>query len=193
MKVIIRGIINKREKARDVGEAESHEDLLDLLLDSYSMQTKGNELTTDEIMEECQLFYFAGQKTFRTIGLDYDFAKSTPRLARSRTRGSDSSFWRFSRQHIHVLLIHRDPKLWGSDAAEYGVLKATKNQVCFLPFGWDPRICIGHNFALLEAKMTLALIIRRFSFELSPSYVHAPYTVTTIHPHFGAHLILHKI
>ncbi|CAN8288746.1 unnamed protein product [Cochlearia groenlandica] len=102
--------------------------------------------------------------------------------------------------NIHVLLIHRDTKLWGSDAAEFklerfkdGVSKATKNQVYFLPFGWGPKICIGENFALLEAKMTLALIIRRFSFELSPSYVYAPSTVITIHPHFGAHLVLHKI
>ncbi|CDY65329.1 BnaC03g73750D [Brassica napus] len=45
----------------------------------------------------------------------------------------------------------------------------------------------------MEIKMALALILKKFSFELSPSYVHAPYTVITMHPQFGAHLILNKI
>lgn len=102
--------------------------------------------------------------------------------------------------YIPTALVHRDPELWGDDAAEFnperfrdGLSKATKNQVSFFPFGWGPRICIGQSFALLEAKMAMALILQRFSFELSPSYVHAPQTVMTTRPQFGAHLILHKL
>ncbi|XP_019059121.1 PREDICTED: cytochrome P450 72A13-like [Tarenaya hassleriana] len=101
---------------------------------------------------------------------------------------------------IPVILIHRDPDLWGEDANEFkperfedGISRATKNQVSFLPFGWGPRICPGQNFALTETKMALALILRRFSFELSSSYTHAPHTVLTLHPQFGANLILHKL
>ena len=101
---------------------------------------------------------------------------------------------------LPVLLVHRDTELWGNDAGEFkpdrfkdGLSKATKNQVSFFPFAWGPRICIGQNFALLEAKMAMTLILRKFSFELSPSYVHAPQTVMTTRPQFGAHLILHKL
>ncbi|CAH8293372.1 unnamed protein product [Eruca vesicaria subsp. sativa] len=102
--------------------------------------------------------------------------------------------------NVPILLVQRDTQLWGKDAAEFnperfkdGVSKATNSKVTFMPFAWGPRICIGHNFAMLESKMAMALILQKFSFELSPSYVHAPYTVFTIQPQFGAHLILHKL
>ena len=104
------------------------------------------------------------------------------------------------RVYIPTALVHRDPELWGEDAGEFkperfkdGISKATKNQVCYLPFGWGLRICIGQSFSLLEAKMAMALILLKFSFELSPSYVHSPQIVMTTRPQFGAHLILHKL
>ncbi|CAH2053700.1 unnamed protein product [Thlaspi arvense] len=248
IQVILKGIISNRKKARDAGEAPS-DDVLDLLLESNSGQTKENGLTTEEIMEECKLFYFAGQETTSVLlawtmvllsqhqdwqarareevmqvfgdrepdqeGLNqlkvmtmifYEVLRLYPpliqmnRAIHKEIRLGDLTLPAGSQVNMPVLLIHRDTKLWGDDAAEFkperfkdGVSKATKNQVCFFPFGWGPRICIGQNFALLEAKMALALILRRFSFELSPSYVHAPYTVITIHPQFGAHLILNKL
>ncbi|CAI9088912.1 OLC1v1023367C1 [Oldenlandia corymbosa var. corymbosa] len=101
---------------------------------------------------------------------------------------------------LPVLYVHRDPKLWGEDSKDFnperfaqGIANATKNQLCFFPFSWGPRICVGNNFALMEAKLALTMILRHFEFQLSPSYIHAPSFVVTHKPQHGVHIILHTV
>nr|XP_043630952.1 cytochrome P450 CYP72A219-like [Erigeron canadensis] len=103
---------------------------------------------------------------------------------------------------IPILNIHHDHETWGEDATMFrperfsgGVVNATKEGGLgsFLPFSGGPRICIGQNFAMVEAKLAIAKILQRFSFELSPSYTHAPFPVFSLPPQFGAHLTLRKI
>lgn len=57
--------------------------------------------------------------------------------------------------------------LWLEDAKEFnperfaqGVYKATKsNQAAYFPFGWGPRLCLGQNFAMLEAKLAVKICL----------------------------------
>ncbi|KAJ9177097.1 hypothetical protein P3X46_012349 [Hevea brasiliensis] len=95
---------------------------------------------------------------------------------------------------IPLYLVQRDPELWGENAMEFNPERFSDGFTKpFFSFGWGPRICIGQNFAMLEAKLALAMILQHFSFELSPTYRHAPYVALTLQPQFGAQIVLSKI
>ncbi|XP_062011784.1 cytochrome P450 72A397-like isoform X2 [Rosa rugosa] len=249
VKGLLKGIINKREKAIEVGEA-SKDDLLGALMESKFKDNQGDAkvgMSTEDVIEECKLFYFAGQETtsvllvwtmillgqnqnwqdrarqevlqvFRSNKPDFDglshlkvvtmilleVLRLYPALVViSRTTHKKTQLGKFSlpagvQVSLPTLLIHRDKELWGDDANEFnperfseGVSKATKSQHSFFPFGGGPRICIGQNFAMMEAKLALSLILLRFDFKLSPSYAHAP-SAPMIRPQYGAPIIIQK-
>ncbi|KAI3734310.1 hypothetical protein L6452_13776 [Arctium lappa] len=253
VKAMIKSIIDKRVVAMKAGES-INDDLLGILLDSNykEMKQQGNSnfgLSIEEVIEECKLFYFAGQETTGNmlvwtmilLGQYKDwqarareevlqvFGEKRPdidglnrlkivnmifnevlrlyppgvllrRFVNEETKLKNIILPAGTLIQLNTLLLHHDQDIWGEDVYEFkperfseGVLKATKGQASYVPFGGGPRICVGQNFAMLEAKMALAIILKRFSFDLSPSYSHAPHTIITLKPQFGAHLILHKL
>nr|XP_043640145.1 cytochrome P450 CYP72A219-like [Erigeron canadensis] len=253
VKSLTSGIIDKRADEMKAGKS-CNDDLLGILLESNYKEIKqlGNNkfgLSIDDIIEECKLFYFAGQETTANmlvwtmilLGQHIDwqdrardevvkiFGKkkpdmdglgqlkvinmiflevlrlyppvvAIPRMIHKETELGNITLPGGSFLVLHTMLSHYDPRIWGDDVKEFnperfsqGVSKVTKGQTVYFPFGGGPRVCIGQNFAMLEAKMALVMILSRFSFELSPSYSHAPRSIITLQPQFGAHLTLHKL
>ncbi|VAH42716.1 unnamed protein product [Triticum turgidum subsp. durum] len=98
---------------------------------------------------------------------------------------------------IGAPFMHRDKKVWGEDADQFnpmrfanGVARAAKVPHALLAFSIGPKACIGQNFAMLEAKSVMATVLQKFSFALSPSYVHAPADFLTLQPKFGLPVVM---
>ncbi|XP_019163777.1 PREDICTED: cytochrome P450 CYP749A22-like [Ipomoea nil] len=58
---------------------------------------------------------------------------------------------------------------------------------------YDAGTRLGLNFAKIEAKVVLSIILRRFAFTLSPTYIHSPVHGFTVTPKHGIRVILHKL
>ncbi|KAL3571704.1 hypothetical protein D5086_025608 [Populus alba] len=92
--------------------------------------------------------------------------------------------------------IHHDTDTWGKDANEFKPLRFNEPRnhlASFFPFGLGPRTCVGKNLAIMEAKVALAMILRRYSFVVSPTYLHAPRLLISMQPQYGAQLLLRRI
>ncbi|KAI9191321.1 hypothetical protein LWI28_006897 [Acer negundo] len=216
---MLRNLVQGKANAINAGESRVA-DLLGLLLQSNNQinlqENARSGMTIEEVIEECKAFYLAGQETTSSwltwtiivLAMHPDWQEKAREEVLQACQKKEPDYEALTHLKIvtgvdvvlPTLLIHHDPELWGDDAEEFkperfaeGVSKASKNQLAFFPFGWGPRTCIGQNYAILEAKMALAMILQNFSFQLSPSYSHAPHTVLILQPQHGAQMIIQKL
>ncbi len=70
--------------------------------------------------------------------------------------------------NILLLMLHRDPKVWGPDPEKFDPENFSKEAIAkrpihaYKPFGNGKRACIGRQFAMQEAIMMIGMILQRF-------------------------------
>jgi cytochrome P450 len=87
-------------------------------------------------------------------------------------------------------IVHRHPAYW-DDPERFDPDRFTREQVAgrkpfaYFPFGGGPRLCIGHNFALIEAQLVLATACRRYDALPVPGHHVEPERLFVLRPRGG--------
>jgi cytochrome P450 len=93
---------------------------------------------------------------------------------------------------------HHDPALW-PDPFQFDPERFTpersadRHRYAYFPFGGGPRVCIGNNFALMEAQMFLAAAAQSYRLELIPERPVVPEALITLRPKDGPWMTAHRV
>lgn len=98
---------------------------------------------------------------------------------------------------VAPFVLHRHRRLWSDpdafDPSRFlGDNRERIDRYAYLPFGAGPRVCIGMSFALQEAVIVLAHLLRALRFDLAPNHVVEPIQRLTLRPRFGMNMIVRR-
>jgi cytochrome P450 len=104
-----------------------------------------------------------------------------PAVPRRALRGFDFAGFRIpagTSLAIHTLFTHHMPELWPEpdrfDPMRFTeAAQAARNRYDFVPFGGGAHMCIGLNFAMMQAKCFIRHLLPNLAVSISPSYVPA--------------------
>ena len=76
----------------------------------------------------------------------------------------------------------RGPRPNGRYAKRSGAGAPAPDRFAYLPFGLGPRVCIGAQFALTEATLVLAMMVKAFQIERADGEPVEPVAIVTTQP-----------
>ena len=94
-------------------------------------------------------------------------------------------------------LLHRHPDFWENpsvfDPNRFDKEAQRKQHTfAYLPFGGGPRICLGNNFAMMEAVFIVAMVTQRFKLNLPSNTIIEPQISLTTRPKNGVPIQLER-
>jgi cytochrome P450 len=96
---------------------------------------------------------------------------------------------------ISPWVLHRDPRFFAQPLEfqpERFLDESRWPKFAYIPFGAGKRICIGNQFALMEAQIILTTIANEVDFELVSRVEPAPEPLLTLRPKGGIHFRIRK-
>lgn len=144
-------------------------------------------------IKQMQLIWNVFRETLRLYPPVGFFARQATetQVMRDKTVHADSSVI------IAPWLIHRHRELWERpdefDPDRYASDSARESLKCaYLPFGLGPRVCMGATFALQEAGLILATLVKRYRFEPLADHTPEPVGRLTIRSGNGIRVGVYK-
>jgi cytochrome P450 len=119
---------------------------------------------------------------------------------RRATADDDLNGYRIKRGTIVVVLthrLHRNPEFWPQperfDPNRFiAGADADRPKAAYVPFGGGRRICIGTQFALLEATVLAAAISQRYVLDPAPGHRVVEEGFTTLRPKGGLPMVIRR-
>jgi cytochrome P450 len=98
---------------------------------------------------------------------------------------------------LNQFLTHRHPDFW-EDPERFDPERFTPERssgrpaFAYFPFGGGQRVCIGSQFALMEATLVLAMIVQRYRIRLVPGHPIEFDTMFTLRPKYGVRITFER-
>lgn len=93
--------------------------------------------------------------------------------------------------------LHRHHRYWPEpdrfDPERFAAENRPTDPWLFKPFGGGPRACVGSGFALTEAAVILATLVRRLRFSVPEGYEPYPVMTVTLRPEGGLPLVVERV
>jgi len=122
---------------------------------------------------------------------------SVPLLTRRNSKEIVISGYRIPAQTEIFLVpfaVHRNIDDWGENAHVFNPENfsaenvAKRDPFAYIPFSAGNRNCIGQNFAMLEEKVILSMLLRKFNIEIVPEHPVILEPNLILRPRFGIHI-----
>ncbi|MDQ7957473.1 MAG: cytochrome P450 [Pseudomonadota bacterium] len=130
----------------------------------------GTDLTQRPTYAQVNRLQYIGQILKEALRM-YPTAPAVAKRALANTAIGEGGKYTIHKRNmviLHALAMHRDKRVWGADADEFNPEHFSREAEralppnAFKPFGTGQRACIGRQFALQEATLTLGMVIQRF-------------------------------
>ncbi len=145
--------------------------------------------------EDLKVLPLVGQVFNEALRL-YPSSPTVPREVTKDTELGGKPLAAGTRVLINIAGIHRHPDHWQNpdsfEPERFTVERAAgRHRWAHMPFGGGPHLCVGKQFALVEAAILLAGMTGRYDVRTVPHHRVDPYATITLRPRYGLMVTVH--